>query len=214
MCYAVSAVSRVALEASRSGVGRSCMSRLRPCVSCVACLSILHAVAFSDLGHSVVAVFFSASSLLFPCFSTVGRVRTKTVKKSATQIIESYYQKLTADFQVNKRVVDEIATIQSKRMRNKIAGYVTHLMVRIQRGPVRGISLKLQEEERERRMDYVPEKSQVDTLIENKVKIDTLTMKMLSEMDFANIKDVIVRSGEGQRRQVPRGPRRQERKAE
>lgn len=61
------------------------------------------------------------------------------------------------DFHTNKRVCDEVAIIPSKRMRNKIAGFVTHLMKRIQRGPVRGISLKLQEEERERRMDFVPE---------------------------------------------------------
>ena len=61
------------------------------------------------------------------------------------------------DFHVNKRVTAEVAIIPSKRMRNKIAGFVTHLMKRIQRGPVRGISLKLQEEERERRLDFVPE---------------------------------------------------------
>ena len=86
-------------------------------------------------------------------------VRTKTVKKSARVLIEKYYSRLTLDFHVNKKLVGEVAIIPSKRMRNKIAGFVTHLMKRIQRGPVRGISLKLQEEERERRLDFVPEVS-------------------------------------------------------
>ena len=42
----------------------------------------------------------------------------------------------------------EIAIIPTKRLRNQIAGFITHLMKRIRAGPVRGISIKLQEEER------------------------------------------------------------------
>lgn len=70
---------------------------------------------------------------------------------------------MTLDFHTNKKIVEEVAIIPSKRLRNKIAGFSTHLMKRIQRGPVRGISLKLQEEERERRMDFVPEESAIKT---------------------------------------------------
>ena len=93
----------------------------------------------------------------------MGKVRTKTVKKSARVIVEKYYTRLTLDFQTNKKICDEVAIMPSKRMRNKIAGYLTHLMKRIERGPVRGISLALQEEERERRLDFVPDVSQLDT---------------------------------------------------
>jgi small subunit ribosomal protein S17e len=82
-----------------------------------------------------------------------------------------------------------VAIIASKRLRNKIAGYVTHLMTRIQTGPVRGISLKLQEEERERRENYVPEKSIMEEMTET-IEVDADTKNLLRAMGFGNIGDV------------------------
>ena len=111
----------------------------------------------------------------------MGRVRTKTVKKTAANIVEKYYQKLAMDFENNKRTVDEVADLPSKRMRNKIAGYVTHLMKRIQRGPVRGISLKLQEEERERRLDFIPQHSALEKEV---IDVDKDTEEMLKAMNM------------------------------
>ena len=117
----------------------------------------------------------------------MGKVRTKTVKKSARVIIEKYYPRLTLDFQTNKKICDEVAIMPSKRMRNKIAGYLTHLMKRIQRGPVRGISLKLQEEERERRLDFVPDVSQLST---ESIPVDEDTKEMLKAMGMASDQEI------------------------
>ena len=122
----------------------------------------------------------------------MGRVRTKTVKKASRQIIEKYYSRLTLDFAINKRIAEEVAIIPSKRLRNKIAGFTTHLMKRIHRGPVRGISLKLQEEERERRMDFVPDESAVNTSL---IEVDRDTMEMLRSMNMANLAGVQLQQG-------------------
>ncbi|PVV00567.1 hypothetical protein BB560_000645 [Smittium megazygosporum] len=119
----------------------------------------------------------------------MGRVRTKTVKKASRVMIEKYYPKLTLDFQTNKRICDEVAIIPSKRLRNKIAGFTTHLMKRIQRGPVRGISFKLQEEERERKDNYVPEVSALDV---ETIEIDPDTAEMIRGLNIENFTGISV----------------------
>jgi len=132
----------------------------------------------------------------------MGRVRTKTVKRAAKVLLEKHYQKLTNDFHINKRILSEVAKVPTKRLRNKIAGFATHLVKRIQRGPVKGISLKVQEEERERRLDWVPKQSEIQT---EKVTIDTETSQMLKSRfgeDFFNqvVGNLEVRAQEQQRR--------------
>ncbi|RXH81443.1 hypothetical protein DVH24_034864 [Malus domestica] len=119
--------------------------------------------------------------------TTMGRVRTKTVKKSSRQVIERYYSRMTLDFHTNKKILEEVAIIPSKRLRNKIAGFSTHLMKRIEKGPVRGISLKLQEEERERRMDFVPEESAIKI---DEISVDKETIDMLSALGMADMPGV------------------------
>ena len=118
------------------------------------------------------------------------------MKKSARVIIEKYYGRLTLDFHTNKKVTGEVAIIPSKRMRNKIAGFVTHLMKRIKKskGPVRGISLKLQEEERERRMDFVPERSAIE---QDVINIDSDTKDMLESIGFKDMSGISVVSASG-----------------
>ena len=140
----------------------------------------------------------------------MGRVRTKTVKRAAKVLIEKYYSKLTNDFHFNKKVLSDVAVTPSKRMRNKIAGFATHLMKRIQQGPVRGISLKIQEEERERRLDYIPEKSKIDI---TRVTVTQDTKEMLKRIGMANLPGVVVEGARPQHQQHHGGRRERPQRA-
>ncbi|KAF5376775.1 hypothetical protein D9757_009490 [Collybiopsis confluens] len=138
----------------------------------------------------------------------MGRVRTKTTKRASRVLIEKYYPRLTLDFHTNKRIIDEVAVVPSKRLRNKISGFTTHLMKRIQKGPVPGISFKLQEEERERKDNYVPEVSALDVGAMGGLEVDPDTKALLTSLNFdsitVNVVQPVVIAPE-------RGPRREKR---
>jgi small subunit ribosomal protein S17e len=47
------------------------------------------------------------------------------VRKISTELLTKYPDKFVPDFEQNKRLINELATVRSKVLRNTIAGYIT-----------------------------------------------------------------------------------------
>ena len=60
----------------------------------------------------------------------MGRIRNHDIKQISFEILERYSDKVTNEFEANKKVLDEINIAGSKKVRNKIAGYVTRIAKR------------------------------------------------------------------------------------
>jgi len=58
----------------------------------------------------------------------MGRIRQTYIKRAARRLLERYPDKFSADYEQNRRTLDELASIESKPLRNKIAGYITTLL--------------------------------------------------------------------------------------
>lgn len=55
----------------------------------------------------------------------MGRIKTQQIKSKGNEIYEKFGEKFTKDFQKNKEVLPQVAEIQSKKIRNILAGYLT-----------------------------------------------------------------------------------------
>uniref|UniRef100_A0A7J3PK55 Small ribosomal subunit protein eS17 n=1 Tax=Staphylothermus marinus TaxID=2280 RepID=A0A7J3PK55_STAMA len=58
----------------------------------------------------------------------MGKIRIRIVKRTARELIEKYREMFTRDFEHNKRIIVKLINVKSKKLRNQIAGYVTHLI--------------------------------------------------------------------------------------
>ncbi|MFD1515024.1 30S ribosomal protein S17e [Halomarina rubra] len=52
-------------------------------------------------------------------------IKPAYVKKTATTLLEKYDEAFSTDFDHNKEVVVELTNIDSKEVRNRVAGYIT-----------------------------------------------------------------------------------------
>ncbi|MHA1454031.1 MAG: 30S ribosomal protein S17e [Promethearchaeota archaeon] len=57
----------------------------------------------------------------------MGRVRPVFIKKISHELMKKYSDLFSRDFEANKKLLNEFVVVQSRLVRNRIAGYITHL---------------------------------------------------------------------------------------
>lgn len=58
----------------------------------------------------------------------MGRIKTAQVKRVTVELIEKHPDKFKDNFNENKEILGKFAQVDSKRIRNVIAGYITRLI--------------------------------------------------------------------------------------
>jgi len=59
---------------------------------------------------------------------SLGNVKPAFIKKIALELIQKFPEEFTDDFEKNKVLVEKLTTIQTKNVRNRIAGYIARIM--------------------------------------------------------------------------------------
>ncbi len=62
----------------------------------------------------------------------LGKVRPERVKRIARELVSRHPDKFTTNFEDNKKLVETLIETSSTKLRNRIAGYITSLIVAMQ----------------------------------------------------------------------------------
>jgi small subunit ribosomal protein S17e len=57
---------------------------------------------------------------------SLGKVKTEYIKRLAKKLMESFPEKFSRDFDANKHTVDKLTEGATTKVRNQVAGYITH----------------------------------------------------------------------------------------
>jgi small subunit ribosomal protein S17e len=79
----------------------------------------------------------------------VGQVRTLHIKNLAKTFVEKYPDRFTKNFEKNKEELDKIVQLESKKIRNEVAGYIVNV-IKMQSKP-KGMEVTFRPKEDRRR---------------------------------------------------------------
>lgn len=82
----------------------------------------------TEISKVYVGCYLLMSSFNSELFS-LGKVRTDTVKRISRELLRRFPDRFTGDFESDKQVVNDVVITPSKRLRNRIAGYITRLKI-------------------------------------------------------------------------------------
>jgi len=63
----------------------------------------------------------------------MGRIKTASIKVMGNQIIKEHGKLFTDNFEKNKKVLEEVREIKSKKIKNILAGYITKEIKRVKK---------------------------------------------------------------------------------
>ncbi len=58
----------------------------------------------------------------------MGKVRPDYIKRVSRELLQKFPDVFTVNFESNKKILPKYANIQSKKVRNRIAGYIVDLL--------------------------------------------------------------------------------------
>ncbi len=60
----------------------------------------------------------------------IGRIRQGYIKRTALELIKRHGSEFPNNFKENRALLDKYVVVEGKFLKNKIAGYVTHVLKR------------------------------------------------------------------------------------
>ena len=112
------------------------------------------------------------------------------IKRLSTEILSEYKDSFGTDFSENKKMLNEITIVRSKGLKNKIAGYITKILLREHKFQVRKQKLiddekKSMERNRSQEKASTPEPETVD--VESTPEPETVDVENpVEKIDSAN----------------------------